>query len=63
MMEYGQPLLWVVIVLFGLGLMMVYSTSITLPGSPRYTDYDNGYFLIRHILSLVIELIGAIVAF
>ena len=34
MMEYDQPLLWVAIVLLGLGLVMVYSASIALPDSP-----------------------------
>ncbi|MCL6470105.1 MAG: FtsW/RodA/SpoVE family cell cycle protein, partial [Ralstonia sp.] len=63
MMEYDQPLLWVAIVLLGLGLVMVYSASIALPDSPKYANYSNGHFLIRHIFSLVIGLIGAIVAF
>jgi cell division protein FtsW len=63
MMEYDQPLMWVAIVLLGLGLVMVYSASIALPDSPKYANYSNGHFLIRHIFSLVIGLIGAIVAF
>lgn len=63
MMEYDQPLLWVSIVLLGLGLVMVYSASIALPDSPKYANYTNGHFLIRHAFSLLIGVIGAVVAF
>lgn len=63
MMEYDQPLLWVSIVLLGLGLVMVYSASIALPDSPKYANYTNGHFLLRHAFSLLIGVIGAVVAF
>jgi len=63
MMEYDQPLLWVAIVLLTFGLVMVYSASIALPDSPRYDNYREDHFLVRHAFSLVIGLSTALVAF
>ena len=63
MMEYDQPLLWVAIVLLTFGLVMVYSESIALPDSPRYANYREAHFLVRHAFSLVIGLSTALVAF
>lgn len=63
MMEYDQPLLWVAIVLLTFGLVMVYSASIALPDSPRYANYREAHFLVRHVFSLVIGLSTALVAF
>ena len=63
MMEYDQPLLWVAIVLLTFGLVMVYSASIALPDSPRYANYREAHFLVRHAFSLVIGLSTALVAF
>ena len=47
MMEYDQPLVWVVILLMLFGMVMVYSASISLPDSPKYASYNNNHFLIR----------------
>jgi cell division protein FtsW len=47
-----QPLLWVVIALLALGLVMVYSASVALPDSPRFSRYAPTHFLTRHALSL-----------
>ena len=63
MMEYDQPLLWVAIVLLTFGLVMVYSASIALPDSPRYANYREAHFLVRHTFSLVIGLSAGLVAF
>ena len=63
MMEYDQPLLWVAIVLLTLGLVMVYSASIALPDSPRYANYRESHFLVRHAFALFIGLSAGLVAF
>ncbi|MBF6991067.1 MULTISPECIES: putative lipid II flippase FtsW [Cupriavidus] len=63
MMEYDQPLLWVAIVLLALGLVMVFSASIALPDSPRYANYRESHFLVRHAFALFIGLSVGLVAF
>jgi len=63
MMEYDQPLLWVAIMLLAVGLVMVYSASIALPDSPRYANYRESHFLVRHAFALFIGLSMGLVAF
>ncbi|SDV49591.1 putative lipid II flippase FtsW [Chitinasiproducens palmae] len=63
MLDFDQPLLWVVIGLLALGLVMVYSASVAMPDSPKYASYSKAYFLIRHCLSLVVGLVGGLIAF
>lgn len=62
-LEYDQPLLWVVIGLLGLGLVMVYSASIAMPDSPKYASYSTGHFLLRHLFSLAVGMAGGLLAF
>ena len=54
MMEYDQLLVWAVLSLALIGLVMVYSASITLADSPKYINYSSNYFLVRHLISLSI---------
>ncbi len=62
MMEYNQPLIWVVMILMLLGLVMVYSASIALPDSPKYANYTTWHFLVRQAIFIVVSvLIGAVV--
>ncbi|WEF30929.1 putative lipid II flippase FtsW [Pseudoduganella chitinolytica] len=62
MMEYDQPLVWVVILLMLLGMVMVYSASIALPDSPKFAAYSNTYFLQRQATFILIAgVIGALV--
>jgi cell division protein FtsW len=63
MLDYDHTLLWAVIALLGLGVVMVYSASIAMPDSPKYASYHDYAFLVRHIASLVIAAIAAVVAF
>lgn len=56
MMEYDQLLVWAVLSLALIGLVMVYSASITLADGPKYANYSSNHFLIRHVISLVIAL-------
>lgn len=51
---YDQPLLWVVVTLLLWGLVMVYSASIALPDSPRFANYQQHHFALRHAISLAI---------
>lgn len=56
MMEYDQPLIWVVVLLMLFGMVMVYSASISLPDSPKYASYKNNHFLIRQAIFVTASL-------
>ena len=47
MMDYDQLLVWAVLSLMLIGLVMVYSASITLADGPKYANYSSNFFLIR----------------
>ncbi|HEY8101500.1 MAG TPA: putative lipid II flippase FtsW [Burkholderiaceae bacterium] len=63
MMEYDQPLVWVVVLLMLFGMVMVYSASISLPDSPKYANYKNSHFLMRQAMFIGISLIAGLFAF
>lgn len=63
MLEYDQPLLWVVLLLLLTGVVMVYSASIGLPDSPKYANYKNHHFLMRQSMFVVIGLTAGLFAF
>ena len=63
MMDYDQLLVWAVLSLALIGLVMVYSASITLADGPKYANYSSNFFLIRHLISLVIAMSVAIWVF
>lgn len=63
MMEYDQPLVWVVVLLMLFGMVMVYSASISLPDSPKYASYDNAHFLVRQTVFVAIALIAGLFTF
>jgi cell division protein FtsW len=65
MMEYDQPLVWVVLLLMLFGMVMVYSASIALPDSPKfaYLAGKNNYFLLRQGLFIVISIIAGLFTF
>ena len=63
MMEYDQLLVWAVLSLALIGLVMVYSASITLADSPKYMNYSSNYFLVRHLISLAIAIFVGFWAF
>ena len=58
-----QPLLWVTVALLAFGLVMVYSASIALPDNPRFARYAHTHFLVRHLLSLGLAFVVALLAF
>jgi cell division protein FtsW len=61
MMEYDQPLVWVIILLMLLGVVMVYSASISLPDSPKYAAYKNSHFLMRQAMFVSVSILAALV--
>jgi cell division protein FtsW len=65
MMEYDQPLVWVVLLLMLFGMVMVYSASIALPDSPKFSwlANKNSYFLLRQALFIVISCAAALFVF
>jgi cell division protein FtsW len=63
MMEYDQPLVWVVILLMLFGMVMVYSASIALPDSPKYASYKNTHFLVRQAMFIGTSLFAGLIVF
>jgi cell division protein FtsW len=65
MMEYDQPLVWVVVLLMLFGMVMVYSASIALPDSPKFSYLGNksSYFLVRQAAYIAISLVGGMLVF
>ncbi len=61
MMEYDQPLVWVVLTLMLFGMVMVYSASIALPDSPKYASYKNAHFLVRQAVFIAVSVCAAFV--
>ncbi|HEX8479884.1 MAG TPA: putative lipid II flippase FtsW [Telluria sp.] len=57
MMEYDQPLVWVVLLLMLGGMVMVYSASIALPDSPKFSYLANksNYFLVRQAMFIAVS--------
>jgi cell division protein FtsW len=58
-----QSLLWVVVALMLWGLVMVYSASIALPDNPRFANYAHTHFLVRHLMSMAVAFVAALIAF
>lgn len=63
MMDYDQPLIWVVVLLMLFGMVMVYSASISLPDSPKYAKYDNAHFLVRQAMFVAAAMFAGLIAF
>ena len=63
MTEYDQMLVWVTVVLRLLGMVMVYSASISLPDSPKYASYANSHFVLRQALFIAVGLFFGFLSF
>jgi len=61
--EYDHGLVWATVLLLGLGLVMVYSSSIAIAEGSRATGHQPTYYLMRHALFVAASLAGALVAF
>jgi cell division protein FtsW len=62
---FDQALAWVTLALLAWGLVMVYSASIAMPDNPRFAraGYSPAFFLTRHIASIVVAFVAALLAF
>ena len=60
---FDQPLAWVVMALMAWGLVMVYSASIALSDNPRFANYAQAHFVLRHGLFIMIGLVAALITF
>jgi cell division protein FtsW len=60
---FDQALVWVTLALLMFGLVMVYSASVAMPDSPKFSRYSHTHFLMRHMLSLVLGFVVALLAF
>ncbi len=61
--SYDQTLLWVTLILLGLGLVMVYSSSIAIAEADKVVGHNSSYYLVRQAIFLVVSVIAAFVAF
>jgi cell division protein FtsW len=61
--EYDRTLVWLAVLLLGLGLVMVYSSSIAIAEGGRNTAYQPTYYLVRHALFVMVGIIAAVAAF
>jgi cell division protein FtsW len=58
-----QTLVWVVVALLMWGMVMVYSASIAMPDNPKFSRYAHTHFLVRHVISMTVGCIVALLAF
>jgi cell division protein FtsW len=63
MADYDHTVVWITVVLLGLGLVMVYSASIAIAEASRATGNQPAYYLLRHGAFIMIALVLAICAF
>jgi cell division protein FtsW len=61
--SYDQMLLWVTLILLGLGLVMVYSASIAIAEADKALGYQSTYYLVRQTAFILIGVMAAFVAF
>ena len=61
--SYDQTLLWVTLILLGIGLVMVYSASIAIAESDKALGYKSSYYLVRQTIFLVVSLTAGFIAF
>jgi cell division protein FtsW len=57
---FDQTLIWVVVALLATGLVMVYSASVALPDNPKFSRYSATHFLNRHVISIVLAFLAAL---
>ncbi len=63
LLGFDQALVWVTVTLLLWGLVMVYSASIAMPDNPKFTRYAHTHFLVRHLLSMMMALLVAVLVF
>ncbi len=60
---FDSKVLWVVAVLVTLGLVMVYSATVSLPEATRFANYKSTHFLTRHAFSIGLATVVGLLAF
>ncbi len=60
---FDQALVWVTVALLMWGLVMVYSASVAMPDNPKFSRYAQSHFLMRHLFSLAIAFLTALLVF
>ncbi len=63
MLDYDAQLVVASLGLLLFGMVMVYSASVALPDSPKFSSYSPFHFVARHAIFIVIGLLCAVVAF
>ena len=61
--NYDPFLLWIIILLSGVGLVMVYYSSIDVAALKQISKYKNYYYLLRHSIYLTISIFCGLIAF
>jgi cell division protein FtsW len=61
--EYDQTLMWMTVLLLGLGLVMVYSASIAIAEASRAFGHQPSYYLVRHAFFVAAGVMVALAAF
>ena len=60
---FDQALVCVTVALLMWGLVMVYSASVAMPDNPKFARYAHTHFLVRHVVSLIVAFVVAVLAF
>ncbi|HUP93981.1 MAG TPA: putative lipid II flippase FtsW [Burkholderiales bacterium] len=61
--DYDRTLVWLAILLLGLGVVMVYSASIAIAEGGRSSGFQPTYYLVRHAFFVAIGIVCAVIAF
>lgn len=61
--DYDQGLVWTTLLLLGVGLVMVYSSSIAIAEGSRASGYQPTYYLMRHGLFAAVSIAAAVAVF
>jgi len=61
--DYDRSLAWAALLLAAMGLVMVYSASISTAESSRFTGQNAAYYLVRHGVFLALALVVAVAVF
>ena len=63
MAEYDHTLVWLAVLLLGIGMVMVYSASIAIAEGSRATGNQPMYYLLRHSAFIAVSIVSAVIAF
>ena len=63
MQGVDRQLVAVVVALLMWGMVMVYSASIAMPDNPRFANYTSTQFLVKHVLSIMVAFVAALIVF